>query len=280
MGLPGTKALLHSMAKAINKAASQQSSAWPYEKIRLSDTFSCAGDDIIKTGSLEVLSRHQQAALDYLVKPSDDKWGVYLHGGPYCERFCRNGGVSTRTPWRLEKDYSFVLDAPRTRLLSPETKARRGDEDKNPTFGKMSQMIREVSWVSDPYVRIRAYCSFLRNFRDYGDGRVLMAFLMASGPRPMPLPTQIIWEWLGPELRRALRQFSQLKARSTLEASVRRYLYYTDLSYFEDKSSRKGNAILFPSPLRRAGFQSPWKRHLARLRIKFQTGQNSPFSIR
>jgi hypothetical protein len=134
-------------------------------------TWRCAGDDIIRLGNLVALRRYKPSAVRYRVKPSDDKWGVYLRGGKYCERaIFLDGNASTKDLLR-----SAYRDIVPVRLISPETKTRTGDDDVNPTFGKGHALAREMEWYSGPSEKkSKALGLFIENFREYGDMRDTM----------------------------------------------------------------------------------------------------------
>jgi len=185
MGLPGTKILLHSLGKAIDKMAEEQSRALRPQELRLS-RYANAGDDIMKPGPLSVLRRHKTSALRYKVKPSEDKWGIYKVGGPYCEEMCANGGTCLSYEQGI---LPFKVDSIRGRLLSSETKPKTGDEDTNPTFGKGRQLGRELEWCP-PRFHALAFAWFGTNFRDFGDCRLLMAIPHAYGGFGFPMPLE------------------------------------------------------------------------------------------
>jgi hypothetical protein len=169
MGLPGTKIILHTISKAIDVASSRTSPMSP-ESLR-SHTWRCAGDDIIRLGSLANLRAYKPSAVRYRVKPSDDKWGVYLKGGKYCERAIFLDGIASTRDLHL----SAYQDIIPTRLLSPETKTRTGDDDVNPTFGKGHALAKEMEWYSGPdEKKSKALGLFIENFREYGDMRATM----------------------------------------------------------------------------------------------------------
>jgi hypothetical protein len=170
MGLPGTKIILHTISKAVDVAASRRTTPLGLHDLRR-HPWRCAGDDIIRLGSLTVNRRYKPSAVRYRVKPSDDKWGVYTHGGKYCERaIFLDGSLDT-------DDMATCLyqDIIPMRLLSPETKPRTGDDDTNPVFGKGHALARELEWYSGPAdKRSKALALFLENMREYGDVKPIM----------------------------------------------------------------------------------------------------------
>jgi len=193
MGIPGTKIILHSLGKAIECRADGRRYASPPAELKLS-RYANAGDDILKPGALSVLRRHKESALFYRVKPSEDKWGIYKVGGPFCEVMVHNGGVFTALA--NTTDNPFIVDAPRARLFSPETKPFSGDDDTNPTFGKASALAKELSWSNrDVYMYTWI---FLQNFRDYGSLRGIVGIPSHFGGLGLPLPPELSFEWSHP----------------------------------------------------------------------------------
>jgi hypothetical protein len=169
MGLPGTKIILHTISKAIDVASTRTLPMSPQSLH--SHTWRCAGDDIIRLGSLANLRRYKPSAIRYRVKPSDDKWGVYLKGGKYCERAIFLDGTASTSDLR-QSAYRDIIPV---RLISPETKTRSGDDDVNPTFGKGHALAKELEWYSGPSEKkSKALGLFVENFREYGDMRATM----------------------------------------------------------------------------------------------------------
>lgn len=202
MGLPGTKILLHSLGKAVEKRAERQDRALPYSVQRLS-SYSNAGDDIAKFGPKVILRRHREACLEYKLKPSDDKWGIYEVGGPFCEVMLSLGGKATPKPETvIAPEYPMLVEPPRARLLSPETKPRTSDDDTNPSFGKGKALGKEQTWVLDQRVSLHSSLLFIRNFREYGDQRQLAALPKLLGGYGLKLSITTKYSWLGESLRK------------------------------------------------------------------------------
>jgi hypothetical protein len=203
MGLPGVKGLLHSMGKAINKCAEASTvAARPF--ILKRSKFGNAGDDIVKIGETAKLEAHEIAASEtYKVRPSKDKWGLYEVGGPYCETMLQNNGIVTLNPENLvDPRNSFIVDAPRPRLFSAESKGR-SDEDTNPIFGKGRQLGKELTWSPERWHLPVAFM-FIYNMRDYGDYRQLMALPTPYGGWGFPMPHSVRIAWMGTELCEAV----------------------------------------------------------------------------
>jgi hypothetical protein len=202
MGLPGTKYLLHSLGKALEKAAEHQTTSVDWVTLSMS-AYANAGDDIMKPGSLKVLRRHKKEVLNFKLVPSEDKWGIYLVGGPFCEVMVALGGLATTKPWLHPGRKLFLQESPRPRLLSPETKPRTGDDDTNPSFGKGRALGKELTWC-EPQLASLAGILFIRNFREYGDQKPLAALPYVVGGYGFPMDNETRLIWLGPILRRAL----------------------------------------------------------------------------
>jgi len=199
MGLPGTKATLHSLALSVDKMAEGVKDELPLKSIDQT-RFMCAGDDIMKFGPDRVLRNHKIAAERYKVRPSADKWGIYQLGGTFCEIGVRTGGTCVTHPSQLQPgQFSFQVESVRTRLMSPEVKMATSDVDKNPAFGKGRQFGKELGYLGENQAMInRAVGFYLNNFRDYGDFKLLAALPTELGGFGFPLEKQTRLEWLRP----------------------------------------------------------------------------------
>lgn len=164
MGMPCTKPILHIMVKTISLMS--KGVEIPRTAIQLeSDPFSAAGDDLIDICSVETARRYKRMVIKAGLKPSEDKWGIYKYGGPYCEQMLLHDNVSYAFP--PDQNNSVLLDSLRLRLLSRETKPTQGDEDRNPIFGKAKLFQKELDWTPEFYTgyKARARQLFLRNFK-------------------------------------------------------------------------------------------------------------------
>jgi len=202
MGLPGTKIILHTISKAIDVAASGRTAPLDPFSLRR-HTWRCAGDDIIRLGSLRELRKYKPSAFRYRVKPSEDKWGVYSKGGKYCERAVLLEGKFTT---RNISD-SFYQDIVPMRLLSPETKTRTGDDDTNPIFGKGHAFAREMEWYSGPEAKkAKALDIFLENMREYGDLRGIAFLPRHLGGLGLSLRTDLSFRYTPEIVKKAVRE--------------------------------------------------------------------------
>jgi len=218
MGIPGVKILLHSLGKAIDKAANQQLVAYSIDELK-KDTFRSAGDDIMKLGPLSVLERHKSAARDlYKVKPSADKWGTYLIGGQFCEQ-----GVVMRAKFTVDVTHvdRFHVDHIRGKLLSPETKPFSGDIDTNPIFGKGAQLAKELSYLP-PGKGVAEMITFLVTFREFGDCHQLAALPIEWGGFGFRVESRARHAWLGPELRRVIATIASSPGTKLAEKGLSR----------------------------------------------------------
>jgi hypothetical protein len=196
MGFPGTKIILHSFAKAIEVRASGRDSPYTLAELK-QHRFAVAGDDIMKLGSVEELERHKSAAKFYRVKPSEDKWGVYKVGGPFCEVMVSMQGIITTKPEKVKR--SFVIDSPRGRLFSPEGRPNTSDEDTNPIFGKGAALSKELSWFrgnKDVFVMV-----FRNNFVDYGKHKSLEGLPFSLGGWEFYSSPEESYELVDPRIR-------------------------------------------------------------------------------
>jgi len=146
MGEPGTKVILTFLALVANCYA-RGSGPGPL--------FATAGDDQIDADDdLEIMKRYAEASKVTTMVPSMEKWGVFQYSTLYCQQL-------------LDVRESTEISVPKPRLLSPETKSSHGDDEINPSFGKASQLSKEMSW--SPY---KDLCNsmtlmFLRNMRRF-----------------------------------------------------------------------------------------------------------------
>jgi hypothetical protein len=166
MGMPCTKIILHILSKTISVISQNVTECRTYKEL-LYNPFAAAGDDLIDIGDEKHSKRMLDATAMVGLKPSNDKWGSYKEAGPYCEvLLCPKIGIFTH-------DYQCgdraILDMIRLRLISPETKPQRGDQDRNPIFGKMFGFMKELQWTPNYYPDYldRAFLIFARNFRRY-----------------------------------------------------------------------------------------------------------------
>jgi hypothetical protein len=149
MGEPGTKVVLTALGKIANVYAhSSEESVY----------FATAGDDQIDAGDRsEPLLRYAEAARITTMIPSKEKWGVFKYAVRYCQAvLLPNSQVS-----------HAEVAVPKVRLLSPETKQRRGDDDTNPAYGKAKALATECSWSEFPDLCKCMVYLFLRNMSQY-----------------------------------------------------------------------------------------------------------------
>jgi hypothetical protein len=176
MGFPGTKIILHSLAKAIEVKASGRRESYSLRDLK-QHRFAVAGDDIMKLGCIAELEQHKEAARFYRVKPSEDKWGIYKVGGPFCEVMVSMHGIITSRPDLVKR--SFVIDSPRGRLFSPEGRPRTSDDDTNPIFGKGAALSKELTWFRGN--KELYHMVFRNNFVDFGKHKSLEGLPYALG---------------------------------------------------------------------------------------------------
>lgn len=149
MGEPGTKSVLTILGKLANVYA-QNGVASPF--------FATAGDDQIDADdNPENLLRYAEASELTTMIPSRDKWGVFKYFVRYCQQPLLPGEVLDRCE----------IAVPKVRLVSPEQKTNKGDEDTNPCYGKVRQLTREASWCEFPQMRLNFLILFLRNMAEY-----------------------------------------------------------------------------------------------------------------
>lgn len=83
--------------------------------------------------------------------PSEEKWGIFKTGAPFCEQAICRGRFDIK---QLYKKPEPLLDFPKMRLLSRETKETFavGDSDTNPAIGKAFQLSRMLSWIHSDFL--------------------------------------------------------------------------------------------------------------------------------
>lgn len=166
MGSPGSKIVLHLIGKTMSMMARGIESPRSLEKLQ-KDPFACAGDDVVDLVAQRTAKRYPRMARILRMLPNITKTGGYRYGGPYCETALRRGNFNYRVA-SADPD-AAVVDSVRARLLSREQKSSKGDEDKNPVFGKAAQLFRELNWCPDyyPLFKERVAALFLRNFKRF-----------------------------------------------------------------------------------------------------------------
>jgi hypothetical protein len=151
MGEPGSKIALTFLSMVANCYAMGGNP---------SPNFATAGDDQIDASdTLERLLAYSHASKITTMVPSVEKWGIFKGFALYCQQMLSIRRHGTR-------DFKEI-PVPKPRLLSPETKAGRGDHEVNPSFGKIRQFEREAQWASFPDIVVRMRLMFLRNMRDF-----------------------------------------------------------------------------------------------------------------
>jgi len=155
MGEPGTKIVLTFLALVANCYARRG----PPSKY-----FATAGDDQIDAdNSPEELLRYAEASKVTTMVPSTEKWGIFRYSALYCQQLLDIQCESKRTA---------EIAVPKPRLLSPETKSGRGDEDTNPAYGKSSQFAKECEWCDFIDIKRSMVVLFLRNMRQYIEPKI------------------------------------------------------------------------------------------------------------
>jgi hypothetical protein len=150
MGEPGTKIVLTFLAMVANCYARRG----PPSKY-----FATAGDDQIDADDeLEELERYAEASKVTTMVPSIEKWGIFRYQAVYCQQLL---DIQNENPRTAE------IAVPKPRLLSPETKSGRGDDDTNPAYGKCSQLAKEMEWSGFETVNRAMVLLFLRNMASY-----------------------------------------------------------------------------------------------------------------
>jgi len=134
MGEPGTKIILTFLAKVANCYANGGTSSL---------YFATAGDDQIDASdNLDVLTKYAEASRITTMVPSEDKWGIFENHFVYCQQMCKTD---------TKIGYDSEIQIPKPRLISPEAKLGRGDEDTNPIFGKVREFSNTWRWVPPEY---------------------------------------------------------------------------------------------------------------------------------
>jgi len=199
MGMPGTKPLLHLTGKVMSLMARGVEAPRDFKEISRTP-FSNAGDDVIDIGKVDTMKRYRRMAEILRMKPSPDKWDVYLVGGPYCECMLR---LHSNWAANATEDTAAFIDSIRVRLLSCESKPTKGDETRNPVFGKAHQFSKEIRWVPDyyPNLRLRAVTLFQWNFSYYlrgEEGKVVYNTYLPrwAGGLGLPLPPDKIQDFV------------------------------------------------------------------------------------
>jgi len=153
------------------------------------DPFAAAGDDILDEASTDEgrmrLSLYPPIIQEVGLTPSQDKTDMYTRGGIYCE-----GVVLVRDQDKYPTDPSkfnletALVETLKVRLLTPETKPQKGDEEINPIFGKCYQLAARLRWLppNQAWLRDRCLWLFTRNHRDYirSSGRIVYNLLLPT----------------------------------------------------------------------------------------------------
>jgi hypothetical protein len=149
MGEPGTKIVLTFLAKVAN--------VYTHNGVA-SFYFSTAGDDQIDAADdPKDLLRYAEASRITTMKPSLEKWGIMQYAVNYCQQ-----GLLCRTTTGGSE-----IAVPKVRLLSPEQKTSRGDQDTNPAYGKARQFSQEMGWCENARIAQSMLFLFLRNMNQY-----------------------------------------------------------------------------------------------------------------
>jgi hypothetical protein len=177
MGEPGTKSVLTALGKIAN--------VYAHNGLE-SKLFATAGDDQIDAGNdAEPLLRYAEASELTTMIPSRDKWGVFKYFVRYCQQ-CLKPNSSVET---------CEIAIPKVRLLSPETKQGKGDQDTNPAYGKARMFAKEAAWCGDPQLVARMTLMFLRNMQRYIRNSHELFTPIEWGGLGLPGPTmESIWD--------------------------------------------------------------------------------------
>lgn len=150
MGEPGTKIVLTFLALVANCHA----------RGKVSKIFATAGDDQIDgSDDKDEILKYAEASKITTMVPSESKWGIFTLQATYCQQLLAVTGDMQ----------GKEISIPKPRLLSPETKQSKGDDDTNPAYGKAMQFAREFSWTTES-LRTLGKCMvalFLRNMHIY-----------------------------------------------------------------------------------------------------------------
>jgi hypothetical protein len=122
--------------------------------------------------------------------PSSDKWGIFKYSCLYCQQLL---DIEEKEPGKSE------IPVPKPRLLSPETKSGRGDEDTNPAYGKARQFARETQWAEFVEINQCMVLLFLRNMRMFIEQRPEVFVPREWGGLGLPgIPPKCIYRMLPP----------------------------------------------------------------------------------
>jgi hypothetical protein len=150
MGEPGTKIVLTFLALVANCYARRGPP---------SEYFATAGDDQIDAADeLSELERYAEASKVTTMVPSIEKWGIFTYQANYCQQLL---DIQCGDPKEAE------IAVPKPRLISPETKSGRGDDDTNPAYGKCSQLAKEMEWSGFERLNRSMILLFLRNMKRF-----------------------------------------------------------------------------------------------------------------
>lgn len=171
MGEPGTKIVLTFLALVANCYA---------HKGEPSSLFATAGDDQIDASvSSDVLLRYAEASRITTMVPSMDKWGIFRYSCVYCQQL-----LDIEAGEGMAKEISV----PKPRLLSPESKQLRGDEDTNPAYGKARLFKTEAAWCEFPEIVTSMTLLFLRKMHQFIEARAELFLPIEWGGLGLPTP--------------------------------------------------------------------------------------------
>jgi hypothetical protein len=204
MGEPGTKIVLTFLALVANCYARRGTP---------SKYFATAGDDQIDADdNLDELIRYAEASKVTTMVPSTEKWGIFRYHANYCQQLIDIQSIETATA---------EIPVPKPRLLSPETKSGRGDDDTNPAYGKSSQFAKEFQWCEFKRIGYSMILLFLRNMKRHIEYKPELFLPREWGGLGLPgLPPKIVYGLL-PQWHRTLishREMGNESAKKILSA--------------------------------------------------------------
>jgi hypothetical protein len=186
MGDPGTKALLTLCNLVAEERSFQIEQGWKLGDHLVVDHgtqwrhFSCAGDDHLASGPKSYLERIRAWHESTGMVISYDKYTVSRIMAKYAERFLYFGPTTRIT--ELFGESSPVVDSVKIRLLSDQVKGRESEDEKNPAWGKLRFLSKQLSWLPTGWVSMkdvilqRAYSRF-SHLLPWMDSRWSLMFL-------------------------------------------------------------------------------------------------------
>jgi hypothetical protein len=177
MGDPLTRVGLYLLSiVAIRRVKLQESSILLYAVT--------AGDDHLAIGNVHAGPALRNAFIEAGAEIQLDKTLQSFTLVKYCEK-----GIAVG-PWtdlkanpfsKVDTSKYLVIDAIKTRLISPETKSRDAEEEANPAFGRIPLLYKNLRWsvdISEPAMRLIPFIYMAR----FPSGRLPNDFRMLAVP--------------------------------------------------------------------------------------------------